>query len=181
MRFAAAAILIAAFLTAFAHISEAKPNWVTVKYTGASLRKNKKEGINSSNKNYLILAVKFDIINDSKNGDIITAIYDRNLNWNGVFTVTEMYRKEEHIGMSSQTQMVWKPASWNVKSSFKGTEPYKGEWFPGQVYKYEHTVFLGSLIKPYNGDWKATNEQAFKKFGFKLEKFSLDFQVASHK
>jgi hypothetical protein len=179
LQFALTMFLLAVFAAAFAGEAMAKPDWVTVKYTGAALQTQK--GKKDDDKNYRRLVLKFDIINNSKNGDVITAIYDRNINWSGVFTVNQMYRKEEYVGMTSQTQMVWKSASWNVAYKMKGTEPYKGEWYPGQVYQYEHSVPLGTLIKPYDGSWKKTNEATKRGFGFKFNKWSLDFQVASHK
>ena len=177
-RFVIAAMLIAVFLTAFAHVSEAKPGWVTVKYMGASLRTQ--EGKKDDDKNYRRLVLKFDIINNSKNGDVITAIYDRNINWSGVFTIKQMESNTEYF-FDGNNSTTWKPASWNVAYKMKGTEPYKGEWYPGQVYKYEHTVPLGALIKPYDGSWKKTNEATKRGFNFKFNKWSLDFQVASHK
>ncbi|MDR1483013.1 MAG: hypothetical protein LBI74_10335 [Synergistaceae bacterium] len=64
-----------------------------------------------------------------------------------------------------------------------GTVKYTGASLqnPGQVYKYEHSVPLGSLIKPYNGSWKQTNEATQRGFGFKFNNWSLDSQVQSHK
>jgi ABC-type transport system substrate-binding protein len=69
----------------------------------------------------------------------------------------------------------------NLKYSLTGTAPYKGEWYPGQVYKYEHSVPLYKLIKPLD-NWKKTNEGwKNKKTSFGLAKYSLDFDVQSHK
>ena len=73
------------------------------------------------------------------------------------------------------------PVTWNVRFSINGTNPIRGEWYPGQVYKYEQTTPLSRLIRPYEEDWKLTNRAAFKNFNFKFEKLSFDFQVASHR
>jgi len=153
-------------LLAFASAALAKPGWVTVKYTGTQLRKQK--NTTTGDGNHLLLVHKFDIINNSKNGDILTAIYDRKIRWNGVFTIPDIPGTTES-------------PTWNVKFSMSGSNPYKGEWYPGQVYKYEHHVPLNKLFKPYGGSWKKTNEAAFKKFRFKFDKWSLDFQVRSHR
>ncbi|MDR1510196.1 MAG: hypothetical protein LBS53_11215, partial [Synergistaceae bacterium] len=177
MRFALFAALLTAFVFASARVSEAKPDWVAVKYTGAYLQTQK--GKKEDDKNYRRLVMKFDIINNSKNGDVITAIYDRNINWSGVFTINQMEWGKVYAGGVVEMDG-WKSASWNVAYKMKGTEPYKGEWYPGQVYKYEHSVPLGALIKPYGGSWKKTNEATKRGFNFKFTKWSLDFQVKSH-
>ncbi len=165
-------------LLAFASAALAKPDWVTVKYTGTQLRKQKNTKVGDGN--HLLLVHKFDIINNSKNGDIITAIFDRKIRWNGVFTIVQMTSTTQYF-FDGKNSTTWKPAHWNVKFGMTGTNPYKGEWYPGQVYKYEHTIPLNKLIKPYDGSWKTTNEAAFKKFNFKFDKWSLDFQVRSHR
>ncbi len=165
-RFALFTGIAALLLLAFASAALAKPDWVTVKHTGTQLRKQKNTTVGDGN--HLRLVLKFDIINNSKNGDIITVIFDRKISWNGVFTIPDYPGTMES-------------PSWKVKFSMTGTNPYKGEWYPGQVYKYEHTIPLSKLFKPYNGNWRKTNESAFKKFRFKFDKWSLDFQVRSHK
>jgi hypothetical protein len=159
VKFAVAAVLMAVFVAAFAAEALAYPSWITVKYTGSTLRyvKNKKV----SDGNYLCLVHKFDIINNSKKGDILTAIYNRNISWNGELNLTKLYADP-----------------FKVKYAMKGTSPYKGEWYPGQTYKYEHSVPLNSLIKPIR-DWKFTNEAAAKGCNFKMGRWKLDFQVAS--
>jgi hypothetical protein len=164
-QFALTVVLLAVFAAVFAGEAMAKPNWVTVKYTGAALRTNKDKKIDD--KNYRSLVLKFDIINNSKSGDIMTSIYDRNINWKGVFSIPD-------IGFYHNSP------SWNVGYTMKGANPIKGEWYPGQVYKYEHSVPLGLLIKASDG-WKLTNEGSLKGFKFKLGEWSLDFQVQSHK
>ena len=68
--FAGIALLL---LLAFSSAALAKPDWVTVKYTGTQLRKQKNTKVGDGN--HLLLVHKFDIINNSKNGDIITAIF----------------------------------------------------------------------------------------------------------
>jgi hypothetical protein len=178
-RFALSVILLAVMAVAFADTAMAKPDWVTVKYTGVSLRKQEKT--KPGDGNHLRLVLKFDIVNNSKKGDVMTAIYDRKISWNGAFTINKMEIGKTNQGPSSSWKDPDKPASWNVKYSMTGTEPYKGEWYPGQVYKYEHSVPLNKLIKPYDGNWQRTNEAAFKDFSFKFEKWSFDFQVQSHK
>jgi hypothetical protein len=175
-RFAVLVLLLTVLAAAFADEAAAKPNWVTVKYTGTVLRKAK--NTKAGDGNHLQLVHKFDIVNNSKNGDVMTAIYDRKISWNGVFTITEMEWKQTPATWPNEG---WVPASWNVKFSMTGTNPYKGEWYPGQVYKYEHSVPLNKLIKPYDGSWQKTNGAALKKFGFKFGKWNLDFQVQSHK
>jgi hypothetical protein len=176
MQYALTMLVLAIFVFAFADEALAKPDWVTVKYTGVSLRTQK--GKKDDDKNYQRLVLKFDIINNSKNGDILTAIYDRNINWSGTFTLPKM---SWEVSNATWPNEGWIPASWNVAFKMKGADPYKGEWFPGQVYKYEHSVSLGSLIKSYDGSWKKTNEAAKRGFNFKFDKWSLDFQVQSHK
>jgi hypothetical protein len=178
MKRALTALMLAVCLFSLAGEAAAKPDWVTVKYTGASLQTQK--GKNIDDKNYRRLVMKFDIINNSKNGDVITAIYDRNINWSGVFTINQMESSTEYF-FDGNDSTTWKPASWNVQYKMKGADPYKGEWYPGQIYKYEHSVSLGALIKPYNGSWKQTNEATKRGFGFKFNNWSLDFQVQSHK
>ncbi|WP_367337250.1 hypothetical protein [Aminivibrio sp.] len=64
-------------LLAFASAALAKPDWVTVKYTGCKLSTRKNTKVTDGNHRTLVLY--FDIINNSKNGDIITAIYDRKI------------------------------------------------------------------------------------------------------
>jgi hypothetical protein len=177
-RFALLVMLLAVLISAFVGEATAKPGWVTVKYTGTALRKQK--NTKESDGNHLRLIHKFDIINNSKNGDVMTAIYDRTMSWNGVFTIKEMESSTEYF-FDGNNSTTWKPANWDVKFNMTGTEPYKGEWYPGQVYKYEHSVPLNKLIKPYDGSWQKTNERAFKKYGFKFGQWSLDFQVQSHK
>lgn len=178
-RFAVLVLLLTVLAAAFADEAAAKPNWVTVKYTGTVLRKAK--NTKAGDGNHLQLVHKFDIVNNSKNGDVMTAIYDRKISWNGVFTITKMEIGKTHQGPSSSWKDPDKPASWNVKFSMTGTDPYKGEWYPGQVYKYEHSVPLNKLVKPYDGSWQRTNEAALKGFNFKFEKWSFDFQIQSHK
>ena len=75
----------------------------------------------------------------------------------------------------------WKPATWNVSHSGTYSNPIKGEWYPGQVYKYDITVSLNKLIKPFGGNWKKTNEAASRGFSFKPNTLSFDFGVRSHK
>ncbi len=75
----------------------------------------------------------------------------------------------------------WRPATWNVSYSGTYTNPIKGEWYPGQVYKYDISVSLNKLIKPFGGNWKKTNEAASRGFNFKPNTLSFDFGVRSHK
>jgi hypothetical protein len=173
-RFVLPALLLAAALFIFAGEAAAKPDWVTVKYTGTALRRQQNSRDTSGN--YLLLVHKFDIINSSKNGDILTAIYDRKISWAGKFTITDIDMDDDEEEDDSAD-----PVTWNVKFSINGTNPIKGEWYPGQVYKYEQTTPLSRLIRPYEDDWKLTNRAAFKNFNFKFEKLSFDFQVASHR
>ena len=179
VKFVVTALMLAVFVATFAveALAANKPNWVTVKYTGAFMRTTK--NTKNTDGNHRSLVLKFDIINNSKDGRIMTAIYDRTISWNGVLTINGLV--PEAMDLSLHPKYRYKPASWNVKFSMNGTNPYKGEWYPGQVYKYEHIIPLKSLIKPYNGDWVKTNEQSKEKPGFKLDKWSLDFQVSSKK
>ena len=105
-------------LLAFSSAALAKPDWVTVKHTGTQLRKQKNTTVGDGN--HLLLVHKFNIINNSKNGDIITVIFDRKISWNGVFTIPDYPGTMES-------------PSWKVNFSMTGTKPYKGEWYPGQV------------------------------------------------
>ena len=171
-QFVLPALLLAALLLVFAGEAAAKPDWVTVKYTGTSLRRQQNRQDTSGN--HLLLVHKFDIINSSKNGDILTAIYDRKISWSGKFTILD-------IDMVDDEEESGDPVTWNVRFSFNGTNPIRGEWYPGQVYKYEQTTPLSRLIRPYEEDWKLTNRAAFKNFNFKFEKLSFDFQVTSHR
>ena len=181
MRYTAAflAVLLAIFATLFlADEAAAKPNWVTVKYTGASILTTKNTKIGDAN--HYRLKLKFDVVNNSKNGDIITAVFDRQISYNGTFIITKMepdYDKPEVYGSGYP----WKSARWKVKyGPKKFTNPDKGEWYPGQIYKYEIAVDLKSLIKP-KGNWKTTNEALKRGFNFKPDGWNFDFQVQSHR
>ena len=178
VKFVVTALMLAVFVATFAveALAANKPNWVTVRYTGAFMRTNK--NTENTDGNHRSLVLKFDIINNSKDGRIMTAIYDRTISWNGVLTIHDL--KREEAGTPMNPSYYRSPMSWNVKHSMKGANPFKGEWYPGQVYKYELVIPLNSLIKPYE-NWQTTNEQSKKKFGFKLDKWSLDFQVSSKK
>lgn len=164
------------FLLLFSSAALAKPDWVSIKYTGCRLLTVKNTEVTDGNHRKLVLY--FDVINNSKDGDIITAIYDRKISYSGVFTIHKMeWGLVQNGGIESQG---WKPASWNVSYSGKFSNPEKGEWYPGQVYKYDISVTLNKLIKP-RGNWKKTNEGAARGFNFKPEKLSFDFGVRSHK
>ncbi|MDR1580177.1 MAG: hypothetical protein LBS35_07450 [Synergistaceae bacterium] len=161
------AVLLAIFAAlSFADEAAAKPNWVTVKYTGSALRKNKDRKLEDGN--YYSLVLKFDIINNSNSGEILTAIYNRKISWNGVFTIPDVGSRHEQLRH-------------DVKYSMNGKEPYKGEWYPQEVYKYEHSVPLNRIItQPYYG-WEVYNKGLKEGYKFKLDKWSLDFQVRSKK
>ncbi len=164
------------FLLVFASAALAKPDWVSVKYTGCRLVAVKDTKVTDSNHRKLVLY--FDVINNSKEGDIITAIYNRDISYTGAFTIPKM--KWGTIRYSGVESEGWESASWNVHSSGKFSNPEKGEWYPGQVYKYYFSVFLNTLIKPKD-NWKKTNEAVTRGFQFKLEKYFFDFGVQSHK
>jgi hypothetical protein len=157
----------------------AKPNWVGVKYTGWSVQVQKGHKITDGN--YLRLVLKFDIINKSKNGDIITSIYNRKIKWTGNSTIPILVYRQRS-GYSVEESMVIEDIKFpNLHYSMEGNSPYKGEWYPGQVYKYVHSIPLSKLIKPA-GNWKNTNEGwKRKKSKFALKSYTLDFQVQSHK
>jgi hypothetical protein len=176
-RFGLLAGLAVLLLLAFASAALAKPGWVSVKYTGCKLLTGKNTKVTDGNHRKLVLY--FDVINNSKSGDIITAIYDRKISYKGVFTIHKMEQGLVQNGVI-QSQG-WRPATWNVSYSGKYTNPIKGEWYPGQVYKYDVSVPLNKLIKPFGGNWKKTNEAASRGFNFKPEKLSFDFEVRSHK
>ena len=163
------------FLLVFASAALAKPDWVTVKYTGCRLVAVKNTKVTDSNHRKLVLY--FDVINNSKEGDIITAIYNRDISYTGVFTIHKMKWGTIYGVVESQG---WKPESWNVSYAGKFSKPEKGEWYPGQVYKYDISVPLNDLIKPKD-NWKMINEGASKGFSFKAEKLFFDFGVQSHK
>ena len=61
-------------LLAFASAALAKPDWVSIKYTGCRLLTVKNTEVTDGNHRKLVLY--FDVINNSKEGDIITAIRD---------------------------------------------------------------------------------------------------------
>jgi len=164
-------------LLAFASAALAKPDWVTVRYTGCKLSTEKNTKVTDGNHRKLVLY--FDVINNSKSGDIITAIYDRKIGYKGVFTIHKMEQGLVQNGVI-QSQG-WRPATWNVSYSGTYTKPIKGEWYPGQVYKYDISVSLNKLIKPFGGNWKKTNEAASRGFNFKPNTLSFDFGVRSHK
>lgn len=165
------------FLLLFASAALAKPDWVTVKYTGCKLVTVKNTKVTDANHRKLVLY--FDVINNSKNGDIITAIYDRTIKYKGVFTITQMEWGTVYLGGVVESKG-WKPASWNISYSGKFSNPEKGEWYPGQVYKYDISVPLNKLIKPKE-NWKTTNEASSRGFNFKPEQLYFDFGVRSHK
>jgi hypothetical protein len=177
VKFAFAAVLLAAFVTMFAGEVPAaqlkRPDWVGVKYTGYELRRNSKIK-DIKDPHYWFLVLKFDIINNSKDGRIMTAIFDRTLSWNGVLSDLDNWNL--YNGMPR----------YNLKRFIEGTKPYKGEWYPGQTYKYNDVATLGNLIGrlDYNR-WEAFNQRLGKGYGkghdFKLDKYSIDFQVSSKK
>ena len=164
----------AALLLVFAPMALAKPDWVTVKYTGCKIVTTKNTKVTDGNHRRLVLY--FDVINNSKSGEIITAVYDRKISYKGVFTINQMEWGTIYGPVETQG---WKPVSWNISYSGRFTNPEKGEWYPGQVYKYDITIPLSTLIKPY-GDWKKTNEAVMRSFSFKPT-WSFDFSVQSHK
>ena len=154
----------------------AKPGWVGVKYTGYELKTRKDTRI--TDKNHLMLILKFDIINNNKEGRIMTAYFDKNLNWDGVFTATQWARdrsKPEVWGKGYP----WKPANWNLKKSSKFSKPSKGEWYPGEVEKYTVSYSLDQLINPGKASWKDYNEAIKRGHKFKMNKWNFDFQVSS--
>lgn len=165
-------MLATVFLAAGAVEAKSYPDWVTVKYTGASLKTQKNTKATDGNHRSLVL--KYDIINNSKRGDIITAIYNRKLRWNGTFTVPSLGGKNQ----------------WSVKGGGTGTKPVKGEWYPGQVYKYQLVVPLNKILDPtYKQgmsatqwyDWGTFNNAIKKGSKFKMAQWDLDFQVSSRK
>lgn len=169
MRFTVMAVLLAFFAAAFVGEAQAKPSWVSVKYKTAKLivQKGKKD----TDKNYLRLELTFGITNNSKSGDIITAIYDKKIGWSGVLIAADYGGKP---GFSI-----------GYKGDFP--TPNKGEWYPGQTYDYKTSVPLGLIISDNTvkesrlGHWHAFNKSLLRKFGFKMNKFFLDFQVRSKK
>jgi hypothetical protein len=170
-------VLIFVFMTAGE--AWAKPNWVGVKFTGWSVRVQKGQKITSGN--YLHLVLKFDIKNNSKSGDIITAIYNRKISWKGNATIPALvYRQRSGYSVEESTT-IENVSLKNLHYSMTGAKPYKGEWYPGQVYKYEHTIPLSKIIKPV-GSWKNTNTGWRKKGAkFAMKEYSLDFQVRTKK
>ena len=176
-RFGLLAGMAVLLVLVFASAALAKPDWVTVRYTGCKLSTEKNTKVTDGNHRKLVLY--FDVINNSKSGDIITAIYDRKIGYKGVFTIHKMEQGLVQNGVI-QSQG-WRPATWNVSYSGTYTKPIKGEWYPGQVYKYDISVSLNKLIKPFGGNWKKTNEAASRGFSFKPNTLSFDFGVRSHK
>ena len=169
--FLAASLMAVCFL--FVPVAEAKkyPDWVSVKYTGYSVRTQK--GTNIKDPNHLIIALHFDITNNNKNGRVMTAIFDRDISWRG----------EIRSGIMPMP----------IQASFriKGTNPYKGEWYPGQTYKYTTSVGFsglsligndGTSLRLSSGQWEYMNRGFVANNGsarFALKSFSLDFQVSS--
>jgi hypothetical protein len=157
----------------------ANPDWVEVKYTGWTVRTVKGKGATTGG--HLRLVLKFNITNRSKKGDIITAIYDRKITWNGTASVpTLVYRSRS--GYSPEESMIIEAIKYNnLKYSGSFSEPIKGEWYPGQTYKYELSVNMNKLIKPTES-WKATND-GWKRDNskFAMKKYSFNFQVRSHR
>lgn len=152
----------------------ARPDWVTVKYTGCKVITTKNTKVTDGNHRRLVLY--FDVINNSKSGDIITAIYDRKISYKGSFVINQMEWGTIYGPVETQG---WKSAAWNISYSNHFTNPEKGEWYPGQVYKYDITVPLNKLIKPKD-NWQKTNEAVIKGFSFNPT-WSFDFSVRSHK
>lgn len=175
MRIRKRVMLLAAVLAlVFASAAWAKPEWISVKYTGCKIVTAKNTKVTDGNHRKLVLY--FDVINNSKSGEIITAVYDRKISYKGPFTINQMEWGTIHGPVGTQG---WKPVTWNISYSGHFTNPEKGEWYPGQVYKYDITIPLNKLIKPY-GDWKKTNEAVMKSFSFKPT-WSFDFSVRSHR
>ena len=168
---AAFAVLLAIFAAmAFADEAAAKPAWVTVEYKGYVMRTQK--GKKVDDKDYYRLVLKFDIINNNKNGEIITAIFDRNMKWSGVFTINKM---------TQDWSGAWQPVDAYLNYIMSASEVAKGEWYPGQVYKDDYELVLHQVIKPYNGSWQETNEAIARGVSFKLKEWNFDLQVKSKK
>lgn len=179
VKFALAAFLIS-LLAVFviAEAVSAKPGWVSVKYTGYELKTTK--GTKISDKNHLRLVLKFEIKNNNKEGRIMTAYFDKNIIWDGVFTSTQWARdtsKPEVWGRGYP----WKAANWNLKRNSKFSKPTKGEWYPGEVEKYNITYSLDELINPGKTSWKSFNEAIRRGQKFKMNHWNFDFQVSSKK
>ena len=177
VKFALAAFLIA-LLTVIVVVGEApaKPGWVSVKYTGYELKTTK--GTKISDKNHLRLVLKFDIKNNNKEGRIITAYFDKNIVWDGVFSATQWARdtsKPEVWGRGYP----WKLANWNLKKNSKFSKPSKGVWYPGEVEKYTIWYSLDELINPGKTSWKVFNEAIKRGHKFKMNNWNFDFQVSS--
>ena len=170
MRFAIAAVLLTFFVASFVGEVQARPGWVSVKYKSAKLIIQK--GKKSTDKNYLRLELTFGITNNSKSGDIMTAIYNKKVSWSGRLVDVYDMGTEYPVGYSGNFP-----------------NPNKGEWYPGQTYDYKTSVPLGLVIKESaisktrgswnRGSWKNLNEALVKKWAFKMSKFFLDFQVRS--
>lgn len=177
VKFALAALLIA-LLTVSTAAAEApaKPSWVSVKYTGYELRTRKNTRITDGN--HLMLVLNFEIKNNSKERRIMTAYFDKSIRWDGVFTANQWVRdrsKPEVWGKGYP----WKPANWNIKDVSKFTKTSKGEWYPGHVEKYSVSYSLDKLINPGKTSWKVYNESIKRGHKFKMNNWSLDFQISS--
>ena len=165
--FLAASLLAVCFLLVPAAEAKKYPDWISVRYVGYTVQVQK--GTTENDSGHLRLVLHFDITNNNKNGRIMTAIFDRSITWNG--------------------EIKQGPNISKVGFVFRGTSPYKGEWYPGQSYRYKHEVNIrqlnyvggqsGKFSTPY---WNALNRGLKTKnslYGFIMRAFNLDFQISS--
>ena len=159
-------LFIAVAVVASASLAEAKPGWVKTSVKSIILVKcNPNADINKPG--YWCLIVKVNHINQSKEGRIITQMYDKSIN--ATFSLA-----------------VW-GTTYNVTRSSKFTavtDVDKG--YPGQTYEHSYRFPLNDKfwlekLDPTYRQWKSVNNKLADAKQLKVKSFVYDFQIRSTK
>jgi hypothetical protein len=166
--------LLAVFMVMFAGEASAKPDWTSVKYTKWYVKKNPNKTIDD--KDYLEVIMWFDISNNSKDGHIITAIFDKSISYDILVKV--------YVNFNG-----WNTYDFTRKNSFKISTPQKVELYPGQSTPFSVSIsaenlvlnrhFFGFSWKMFNQGLLGMNSNTAPKL--QINSWDIDFQVSSKK
>ena len=168
MRACFAVLALSAFcLAAFAQDSFAAPNWIRIFYSEPALEI---VGRDISKPGYLALKVHVCHENLSRNGDVVTAIYDKKLQL--------AYRMDRYLPPNTKNECTAKVQSSKIS---------KVQLYPGQKVFIPYLLPITQKGKITN-DWRWLNEKILSDWKdgrlddlFKNRKYSYEYQIKREK
>lgn len=144
------------------------PKWIKITYSKPTLQV---VGKDKNNSGYLALKVSVIHKNNSKNGEVITAIFDKEL---GI-----SYTIRNYIGLGSKGN--------RFTTSVKSNKVNKVDIYPGQKFTLYYLVPIQSKGN-YQGSFREFNDQILRDYKsggvdsiFKDRKYSYNFQIKKEK